>query len=104
MDLDLRSKITARIEVSEEAMDTTEDPQDADDIPKDPEVPPTPIDADKLDHVFGSMDVRDFKFNKRRNFIGKNIEAFRDIHTPCTGTKELPKFLQDQTIPWAVLK
>ena len=45
MDLDLRSKITASVEVSEEPMDTAEDPHDADDTQKEPEVPPTPTDA-----------------------------------------------------------
>ena len=84
-------------------MDTTEDPQEAVETQREPEEP-KPIDACKLDHVYGCNDVGFKKFSNRRTFIGKNVKAFEDVRTPCAGTRELRKFLKEQSIPKAVLR
>ena len=59
--MDLRNKITATIEVLQEDMDTTEDPPEAAETPREPEDPN--LSRLKLDHVFGCNDFRFKKFS-----------------------------------------
>ena len=57
-DQDLRSKITARSEDSEEPMVMDEETHDAEDLQKDPEPTPVPIDVIKEKPVYKNKDHR----------------------------------------------
>ena len=91
-DQDLRCKINARSEESEPMEEDTEDLQ------KDTEPTPVPIDVSKEKPVFKNTDCRT-EWDRRTEFIRKMISAFDKEWLPCAGTKELTRFLQDMTVP-----